>query len=110
MKVVYLPGVLQELKGLPPNERNAMVTAFEKLGAFGDQLGAPHSSQVQGTRLRELRPRQGRFPWRAFYQRIGDAMVVAVICPEAQTDRRGFSRGIAAAHDRLDLYNEGNLP
>lgn len=110
MRVVFLPGVLQELRDLPPNKRKALATAFEKLEIFGDQLATPHSSQVQGTRLPELRPRQGRSPWRALYQRVGDAMVVAVICSEAQTGRRGFARGITTANDRLDFHHEGNLP
>ena len=35
----------------------------------GAGIGSAHSSQVKGSSLRELRPRQGRSPWRAFYRR-----------------------------------------
>ena len=51
-----------------------MMTAVAKLEAFGDQLGAPHTSQVKGSQagIRELRPRSGRSPWRALYRRVAD--------------------------------------
>lgn len=55
---------------MPPGERMAMQEAVGKLEELGDQLGAPHTSQIKGVRsLRELRPRSGRSPWRAFYRR-----------------------------------------
>jgi phage-related protein len=56
----------EELRRLPSAERRAVMTAVAKLEAFGDQLGAPHSSQVKGSPagIRELRPRAGRSPWR----------------------------------------------
>jgi len=56
----------EELAGLPVAERRAVMTAVAKLEAFGDRLGAPHTSQVKGSRagIRELRPRSGRSPWR----------------------------------------------
>jgi hypothetical protein len=49
---------------LPVTERNAIMNAVAKLVVFGDQLGAPHTSQVKGSELgiRELRPRAGRSP------------------------------------------------
>lgn len=76
--------------------------AMEKLEALGDQLPFPHSSAVRGSRgLRELRPRGGRSPWRAFYGRIADAMVIAAIGPEAKVKPRGFDRAVAAAEERL---------
>jgi phage-related protein len=106
MKVNYIPAALEELHVLPINERKAMIKAFDKLADFGDQLSYPHSSLVRGSRLRELRPRAGRSPWRALYQRVGDSMVVAAICPEAQQDSRGFRRGTIAAIDRLDQYRK----
>lgn len=47
-------------------------------------LGFHHTSAVQGfAGLRELRPRAGRSPWRAMYQRVGDVFVIAAIGPEA---------------------------
>jgi phage-related protein len=55
-----------ELRQLPAAERRAVMTAVAKLKAFGDRLGAPHSSQVKGSQagIRELRPRAGRSVWR----------------------------------------------
>jgi hypothetical protein len=52
--------------------------------------------------LRELRPRGGRSPWRAFYRRIGEALVIGAIGPEARVDGRGFSHAVEMAEARLD--------
>lgn len=87
-----------------------MVTAMKKLEAGGVKkleaggvtLGAPHTSQVKGSTVRELRPRRGRSPWRGLYRRIGDTMVIAAIGPEAQANRRGFDRAVRRAEERLD--------
>ncbi len=79
------------------------MTAVAKLEAFGDQLGAPHSSQVKGSRvgIRELRPRSGRSPWRVLYRRVADAMVIVAVGPEAEHDPRGFGRAVRRAEERL---------
>ena len=92
----------EELKALPPDELRAMFNALEKLQVIGAQLPYPHSSQVQGTQLRELRPRAGRSPWRVLYQRIDDRLVVAAIAPKAQHDPRGFRRAVKRAQKRLE--------
>ena len=39
-----------------------MLNAIAKLEAIGAELGYPHTSQVQGSTVRELRPRGGRSP------------------------------------------------
>ena len=79
-----------------------MQNAFEKLEVYGDRLPFPHSSRVKGAaQLRELRPRAGRSPWRAFYRRVGDVLVIGAIGPEARVDPRGFGRAIRAAEARL---------
>lgn len=39
-----------EFSRLPTAERRAVMTAVAKLEVFGDRLGAPHSSQVKGSR------------------------------------------------------------
>lgn len=78
-----------------------MQNAIEKLKVLGDLLRFPHQSKVQGTDLRELRPRAGRSPWRALYRRVGAVIVVAAIAPEAQVDPQGFRRAIRAAEERL---------
>lgn len=102
MEVLVHPEAEAELHRLPPNQRVAMLHAFEKLEAVGEHLSHPHSSAVKGAEsLRELRPRGGRSPWRAFYRRIEDVMVVAGIGPEAEVDKRGFSRAVKKATDRL---------
>jgi len=101
MEIIYAGDAFTELYRLPLAERRAMANAIEKLRMLGDELGFPHTSQVQGTRLRELRPRRGRSPWRAFYQRVGDSMVIAAIGPESQHDSRGFERAVKLAMDRL---------
>ncbi|MGH3194601.1 MAG: type II toxin-antitoxin system RelE/ParE family toxin [Streptosporangiaceae bacterium] len=94
---------------LPVAERRAVMNATAKLEAFGDQLGAPHTSQVKGSRagVRELRPRSGRSPWRALYRRVADAMVVLAVGPEAEHDRRGFDRAVRLAEERLKEVGDG---
>lgn len=92
-----------EIAALPGSERTALENAITKLNEFGEALGYPHTSQVKGTALRELRPRRGRSPWRALYQRIGgDVFVIAAVGAEALHDPRGFRRAIMAAQQRLD--------
>lgn len=96
-------GAREELLGLPAAERRAVMTAVAKLEAFGDRLGTPHTSQVKGsrTRIRELRPRSGRSPWRVLHRRVADAMVILAVGPEAVHDRRGFDRAVRLAQERL---------
>ena len=94
----------EELGRLPGEERRAMLNALEKLQVLGTALGAPHSSQVKGTLLRELRPRQGRSPWRAFYRRSGELVVVGAIGPEALKDRLGFAAAVRNAEERIRRY------
>src|SRR5436305_2552022 len=105
---VYLhPEAVKELDQLPATERVAILNAVEKLRALGPALGYPHSSAVRDAdRLRELRPRAGRSPWRAFYRQVGKAFVVAAIGPEAEVDPRGFKRAVAVAESRLSEVEE----
>lgn len=84
-----------------------MLNAVDKLVVFGPALPFPHCGGIQGAgHLRELRPRAGRSPWRAFYRRVGDAFVVAAIGPEAEADKRRFDRAVAAAVSRLAELEE----
>jgi len=78
-----------------------MLRAIEKLVAFGPLLPFPHSSQVKGTPLRELRPRAGRSPWRAFYVRVGERLLIGAIGPEAKHDPHGFAAAVRRATSRL---------
>src|SRR5690242_13186760 len=98
MDVAFCP---EAEEGLPVAERAAMLSAIEKLEAIGLRLPYPHSSAVKGGKLRDLRPRGGRGPWRAFYRRLGDQLVVGSIGPEANTNPSGFRRALAAAERRL---------
>lgn len=102
MKVEVHPEAEGELEGLPASERDAMQNALEKLEVYGVQLPFPHSSRVRAAaQLRELRPRAGRSPWRAFYRRLADTIVIGAIGPEAHVDSQGFARAIRAAEVRL---------
>lgn len=107
MDIVAHPDAAAELEGLPDAEYAAMQRAFEKLEHYGDRLPFPHSSQVKGSKhLRELRPRAGRSPWRAFYRRVGERLIVAAIGPEALANPTGFRRAVRNAEARLALMEE----
>ena len=85
-----------------PREIAAFDNAEVKLAALGPALPYPHSSAVRGAdRLRELRPRGGRSPWRAFYRQVGDEFVVAAVGPEAEVDQLGFAAACRRAKARL---------
>jgi hypothetical protein len=80
-----------------------MLHAVDKLKALGPRLPYPHQSSVRGAHgLRELRPRGGRSPWRAFYQRHGNVFVIGAVGPEAQVDQRGFDKAVRDALARLE--------
>lgn len=104
----YLDAAVAERDGLVPREKVALINAEAKLAALGPGLPYPHSSAVQGAdRLRELRPRGGRSPWRALYRQIGGEFIVAAIGPEAQSDSRGFAAACRRAEARLaEMENE----
>ena len=105
-QVKFVPEATEEFDVLAKRERAALQEAIQKLKADGDQLGAPHTSKVQGVTetLRELRPRRGASPVRAFYRRIGDVMVIGAVGPEADVDRRGFNRAVSVALVRLAQF------
>ncbi len=105
--MLFIDEAATERLALPATERNALLHAVEKLEAFGPVLGFPHTSAVQGfPGLRELRPRAGRSPWRAMYQRVGDVFVIAAIGPEAQVDHRRFAKASRLAMARLAELEE----
>jgi hypothetical protein len=92
MEVYYLPEAAMERNDLSSEDRVALAHAVEKLEAFGRSVPAPHQSNVVGAdRLRELRPKGGRSPFRAFYPQIDpEVMLIGAVGPEAQVDRPGF--------------------
>ena len=103
----YLAEAILERDSLVPKEKAALINAEAKLAALGPRLPYPHSSAVKGAdRLRELRPRGGRSPWRAFYRQIGEEFVVAAIGPEAQVDLTGFITACRRAEARLAEFEK----
>ncbi len=103
MEVRYHPQAESELAELPVGERVAMANAVEKLESLGLRLPFPHQSAVVGvSNLRELRPRSGDSPWRAFYRRIQDVFVIAGIGPDAKVDRKAFNAAVKTALQRLE--------
>jgi hypothetical protein len=103
----YLAEAVAEREALVPKEKAALINAEAKLVALGANLPYPHSSAVLGAdRLRELRPRGGRSPWRALYRQVGDEFVVAAVGPEAQVDPRGFVAACRRAESRLAEIEE----
>jgi hypothetical protein len=97
-----LAEAIAEREELVPREKAALINAEAKLAVFGPLLPYPHSSAVAGAdRLRELRPRGGRSAWRALYRQVGDAMVIAAVAPEAQSDPSGFAAACRRAEARL---------
>jgi hypothetical protein len=104
----YLAEAIAERNALVPKEKAALINAEMKLAALGPNLPYPHSSAVQGAdRLRELRPRSGRSPWRALYRQVGGEFVIAAVGPEAQIDPRGFVTACRRAEVRLtEMENE----
>jgi len=104
----YLAEAVAEREMLVPREKAALINAEAKLAALGPSLPYPHSSAVQGAdRLRELRPRGGRSPWRALYRQVGGEFVVAAVGPEAQVDPRGFAAACRRAESRLAQIEDG---
>ena len=90
-----------------PTERTALINAEAKLAALGPTLPFPHSSAVAGAdRLRELRPRGGRSPWRALYRQVGMEFVIAAVGPEARVDPHGFAIACRRAEDRLAKFEK----
>lgn len=101
-QVVIHPEAEVELRALPRREEVAILNAVDKLIATGTLLRFPHQSDVRGAQgLRELRPRQGRSPWRALYGQKNEVFIVVAIAPEAEVDHRGFDRAIRRATVRL---------
>lgn len=94
---------------MPVAEKVAMRRAIERLADEGEQIDERSTSDVRGVEatLRELRPRVGRSPWRAFYRRIGDLWYVGAFGPEANVSAQGFRRAVRLAVERLAAVESG---
>ncbi|WP_146114834.1 type II toxin-antitoxin system RelE/ParE family toxin [Microbacterium sp. MYb45] len=102
-KVVDHPEATSEYSALNAREAVAIDNAVAKLRVVGASLGYPHTSDVKNTqKLRELRPRAGRSPVRAFYRQIGDTFVIGAYGPEAESNPKGFKRACEDAVRRLN--------
>ncbi len=103
-----MPEAEAERRILVPREKAAMINAESKLAALGPRLPYPHSSAVVGAdRLRELRPRGGRSPWRALYRQIDGEFVIAAVGPEAHVNPKGFETACRHALERLRAMEQG---
>ena len=106
--VELIPEANEELEAIPVTEEVAVRTVIGKLEALGSRLPFPHQSAIRGSSgLRELRPRSGRSPWRAFYRRTGrEEFLIGSVGPEATVNPQGFKRSIRLAEQRLAEYQE----
>lgn len=106
----YQAEAVAEREALVPREKAALINAEAKLAVLGPKLPYPHSSAVKGAdRLRELRPRGGRSPWRALYRQIGNEFVFGAVGPEAEADPSGFAATCRRAEARLALIQDEGM-
>jgi hypothetical protein len=91
--VDLLPDAEEELEALPMTEEVALRTVMEKLEALGSRLPFPHQSAVRGASVRELRPRSGRSPWRAFTGAQGRRTSWSARSAQRPSSTRGASSG-----------------
>jgi hypothetical protein len=87
------------------DERDADAVEFSigLLEQFGVTLGAPHSSRIRGTMLRELRIQSGGRPLRAFYAFDPARQAVVLTGGDKTGDDRLYRTKIAEA---VTLWNE----
>src|SRR5437870_999214 len=104
MEILLHPLAHSELARVPMGERRAIANAIDKLRRPVHSWPTRTRARCRGQR--ELRPRAGRSPWRAFYQRAGALLVVAAIGPEAQVDPRGFRRAVEDALARMTEFGD----
>lgn len=107
-KAEWMPEAEAELAALPRTEQISIGRAAMKLETLGSKLSFPHQSAVRGTTgLRELRPKGGRSPWRAFYRQITqEVFKIGAVGPEYLVNRKGFARSVRLAEERLGEFEE----
>ena len=94
--------LLDFLLSLPPKHREKVGQAVERLAIFGPKLGFPDTSDVKGTRFRELRTRFAGQQYRILYVRDADAFIVFV--GFHKTSDRDLNRAVRDAQKYLDDY------
>jgi hypothetical protein len=93
-------------------EHKAINAVVEALKVNGPTLPFPHQSDIKGNGgdgLRELRPRQGRSPWRGIYRRFDNTFVILAVGPEAEVDRSDFNAAVKAAQQRRKGIEDTDL-
>lgn len=86
-------------EALAPGEKRSIDLVVGLLRVQGVALGAPYSSAIQGSRfpLRELRPKRGASPLRAFYAFAPRRNALLLIGGDKAGDNRFYQRMIARA-------------
>jgi hypothetical protein len=94
------PEVGDWLQGLPPEDFATVETYIDLLAEVGPLLDEPHTRQLSG-KLRELRFRLSRRPWRITYFMPGPTrririVMLTVFAKTQRQERRQIARAVAA--------------
>ena len=92
---------------LDEKDADAVEFSVGLLEQFGIALGAPHSSKIFGTALRELRIQSGGRPLRAFYAFDPKRQALLLIGGEKTGDNRFYRKMIAEATALWNDYLAG---
>jgi hypothetical protein len=84
-------------RSLDDKDADAVEFSIGLLEQFGVALGAPHSSKIVGTALRELRIQSGGRPLRTFYAFDPKRRAVLLIGGDKTGDGRFYRKMIAEA-------------
>lgn len=87
------------IRDLDSAEQIAVTNVVTKLRVLGYELGAPHTSALEGTDLplRELRPKQGRSPLRVIYAFDPARQAVLLIGGDKSGDPKFYRRIVPIA-------------
>jgi len=99
-------------ESLEVGEKKAIDLVVGLLRVQGVGLGAPYSSSIKGARfpLRELRPKRGASPLRAFYAFAPRRNVLLLIGGDKSGDNRFYTRMIARAESLWVEYSRQEKP
>ena len=95
-------------RSLDEKDADAVEFSIGLLEQFGVTLGAPHSSKIHGTPLRELRTQSGGRPLRAFYAFDRARQAILLTGGEKTGDKRFYRKKIAEAVALWNDYLVGN--
>ncbi len=99
-------------ESLDAGDRKALDLVVGLLRSQGVGLGSPYSSAIKGAKvaLRELRPRRGASPLRAFYAFAPRRNVLLLIGGDKAGDNRFYTRMIARAESLWVAYLKQERP